>query len=182
MIQTAARLLEPILESGLIRRTRRNHALEHATVHMLARKVRNLRIAGRSSDGGFVLIGNVSLEEVEEATAEALKRLQNGEEKWAIHPNCGTNLATAGALTTAAGVVGLRGEDGKIQPENISRTMVLMILAMIVARPIGMRLQKHITTKGDPGDLDVINVTRREFKLPFMTEPIIFHRIHTRRG
>jgi hypothetical protein len=182
MIGTIARYLRPVLEFAPIRRTRRNHALEHATVHMLAARRKGLRIAGRSSNGGYVLIGNIPLEDVQQAAQEALERMQNGEARLAVHPNCGTNLVTAGVLTTLAGWVGLGGKDTKATPDRLSFTSTLMILAIFISQPLGMSLQKHITTKGDPGDLEIVDISRREVKLPWAKNPFVMHTVTTRRG
>ena len=60
MIQFLALLAAPILNLPVIRRVRRNHGLEHATIHILSRKVKNLSMAGRSTMRGFYLYGNVA--------------------------------------------------------------------------------------------------------------------------
>jgi len=67
MIQFLAILAAPLLNLPVIRRIRRNHGLEHATIHMLSRKQKNLNIAGRSTSAGFYLYGNVPTAEVEAA-------------------------------------------------------------------------------------------------------------------
>src|SRR5258706_10996068 len=87
----------------IVRPTRRNHGLEHATVHVLSSRIKNLSIAGRSDGSGFWLMGDVSTEQVESAAAEALKRMQNGEHELAVHPNCGTGLVTTGIMASMAG-------------------------------------------------------------------------------
>lgn len=179
MIEQLALLARPVLEYSLVRRTRRNHGLEHATIHVLSNSYRRLRLAGRSTDGGFVLVGEVSTEQVEQAAHEALRRMRGGERHLALHPNCGTNLVAAGALTTLAGLVGLRG---KPSLDRITWTMVLMMVALLASQPLGMSLQQHITTSGDPGDLEVVSVTRREMRWPFSGAPVTVHRVVTRRG
>ena len=57
-----------------------------------------------------------------------------------------------------------------------------MTLAALAAQPLGMDVQKHITTKGDPGDMELVSVTRHQMRLPFRSKPIIFHYIVTRKG
>ena len=90
------------LDVPLVARIRRNHALEHATIHVLAKKHRSLRIVGRSTLNGYYLYGNLTTEAVIEAAQEAHSRLRAGEYHLAIHPNCGTNLVTAGSLAGLA--------------------------------------------------------------------------------
>ena len=80
-----------------VSRIRRNHALEHATLSILGRKTAQLSAAGYSDTSGFFIIGNVSTDQLREATTEALHRLQAGEAHLAIHPFCGTNFAAASA-------------------------------------------------------------------------------------
>ena len=109
MIQFLALLATRFSIFRSIRRVRRNHGLEHATIHVLSRKVKNLSMAGRSTVTGFYLYGNVTTEEVESAVREALQRMRNGEHGLAIHPNCGTGLVTAGLLTSLATLVGTSG-------------------------------------------------------------------------
>lgn len=181
MIERIAIAARPLLHYPLIRRTRRNHALEHATIHMLSRSNRTLRMAGRSSDSGFVLVGEVPTEHVQKAVDDALTRLGRGESGLALHPNCGTNLVTAGTLATLAALVGLGDRKRPITLDRVSWTLTLTVMALIVAQPLGMTLQKHITTEGDPGDLEVVSVTRREIPWP-LGGVITLHNIITRRG
>lgn len=182
MIKEFAELIEPILEFSFIRRTRRNHALEHATIHVLSGKLKNKSMAGRSSESGFVLMGNVPTEEVKKAAQEALDRLGNGESQLALHPNCGTNLVTAAAMTTFAGYLGLGAGKPRITPDRLSWTMTMMVVALIASQPIGMKLQKYITTKDEPGDLELVGVTRKEVRWPFVAKPVTMHTVVTRRG
>ena len=81
--------------------TRRNHALEHASLHVLARKYKDQNMAGHSNPTGFFLFGDMSLEDIRNAINEATTRLRAGESGLAIHPGCGTNLA-ASTLVPAA--------------------------------------------------------------------------------
>ncbi len=181
MIRQLAEFMRPVLDFPIVRRTRRNHALEHATIHVLARKHRGLRVAGRSSDGGFILIGNVPEEQVEEAAYDALNRLKKGERNLAVHPNCGTNLVTSGFMATLAGYVGLRGKNQQITPDRFSWAMLLVMVAIIASQPLGMSLQKHITTEGDPGDLEIVSIQRRQ--MGWMNRPGMYvYQVMTRRG
>ena len=157
MIAKIAELMRPILEFPLIRKVRRNHALEHATFHMLSRKQKDMPIAAHSNNNGFIVIGNVPTDVLESAVKEAITRLQNGESQWALHPNCGTNLATAGGLTTFSGWLGF-GRRKKLTLDRISWTMTLMLVSMLVAPSLGTRIQEHITTKGDIGDLEFLQL------------------------
>src|SRR5512137_2832718 len=83
-----------ILDLPYILETRRNHALEHATLHMLGR-TNHGPLAGHSNPTGYFILGEVSTEDLRTAAEEARTRLNAGEHELAVHPGCGTNLATA---------------------------------------------------------------------------------------
>ena len=180
VIQSLAQLSQPILSFPLIRRIRRNHAYEHATVHMLNQK--KIQLSGRSSEHGFVLYGNVPTDMVESAANEALERMRKGEKQLAIHPNCGTNLITGAFLTALVGAIGFGGKSRKQIQDRFSLVMMGMMIAAIVSQPLGMELQRHFTTEGDPGDLELLDIERSESKLPFGNKSFVAHRITTRKG
>ena len=71
--------LMALLALPAVDRTRRNHALEHATLNVLTQRNRQIGLVGRSTPGGFHIYGNVSTEALRDAAAEALARLQDGE-------------------------------------------------------------------------------------------------------
>ncbi|MFQ3534997.1 MAG: DUF6391 domain-containing protein [Aggregatilineales bacterium] len=181
MLEALARSAQPILDSPYIRRVRRNHGLEHATVHMLAQSVPNLSIAGRSDVDGFWLMGDVSTEQVQRAAEEALRRMRNGERRLAIHPNCGTSLLTTGVLVGLAALTGSVGvRRGALQYlGRLPGVIVLSIAAIIFSRPLGLQLQEYFTTLGDPGDLQILSITRLEGRGP-RGGKIVFHRVQTR--
>jgi hypothetical protein len=101
--------LESVLEFPAISRVRRNHGLEHATLHVLAQRFPHLAMAGHSNTGGFVLVGDVPTEAVKQAVQEALRRLNGGEPQLAVHPNCGTNFVVSGTMAGLAGAAVMMG-------------------------------------------------------------------------
>src|SRR5262245_49956230 len=90
--------------SQTISRIRRNHGLEHATIHVLSEKHTNFSAQGHSGHRGFHLniYGNISEEAITNAVEEAYRRMKNGESHLAVHPNCGTVLLTTATLATLA--------------------------------------------------------------------------------
>lgn len=184
MIENFATLITPVINFRPVRRVRRNHGLEHATIHLLSRKIRNLNMAGRSVVDGFFLYGTAETEQVEAAVNEALKKMQDGEHQLAVHPNCGTGLVTAGVLTSMATLIGTAGvgENWRDKMSRLPSIIMLSIVAIIVAQPTGLSLQRYITTLGDPGDLEVVEITRREVKMPFSGDTLTVHRVWTRKG
>ncbi|MGJ3238728.1 MAG: DUF6391 domain-containing protein [Anaerolineae bacterium] len=178
IIQSIAKMLRPFLEIPLVRRVRRNHAFEHATIHMLNRQ--NYILSGRASLTGFVVMGDVPTSKVEAAAHEALNRLRRGQKQLALHPNCGTNLVTAGMLTTSIAALGFMGTDRRRAWERFPLVMLLMMAAALYATPIGMVVQEHITTDGNPGEMEVVRVKRGEMRVPFRSKPIVVHNIMTK--
>lgn len=174
MLEQFAETARPVLNFPYVRRTRRNHGLEHATIHVL----KKYRLSGRSDDGGFVILGEVPTADVESAVAEALRRMKGGEHSLAVHPNCGTNLLTTGFLTSMVGIVGLGGRSRADSFNRLPYVMLLMMGAVLYSQPLGMNLQKYITTEGDPGDMEVLSVKRSEMRLPF-GDPVVVHRVNT---
>jgi hypothetical protein len=149
------------LDVSLVARIRRNHALEHATIHVLAEKHRSLRIVGRSTLNGYYLYGNLTTEAVIEAAQEAHSRLRAGEYHLAIHPNCGTNLVTAGSLAGLA-TFAVLGNSKRRRIELLPSALLAATVALIVARPVGPRIQAHVTTLADLGDMTIKGVRRED--------------------
>ncbi len=137
-----------------VRRTRQHHAIEHATLHLLASRLPGRRMAGYSDAGGFTVIGDIPFDQVRRAVSDALLHLQAGESGLAIHPNCGTNLAVTGIMATAAALAGRRllGGGKQIVPgERFAGALLLVVPALIAAQPVGLYLQKY-TTLASVGD------------------------------
>lgn len=157
-------IFDPILNLPLFSRIRRNHGLEHATLHVLSRRHPGLKMGGYSDFNGFWLLGDLDEADVRAGVEEALQRLKTGEAQLAVHPNCGTNFATAGSLAGLAGLIGMLGVGDRRRDkfERLPMVAVLATLALILAQPLGLRVQEHITTSGDPGDLDVIQVIQSD--------------------
>jgi hypothetical protein len=148
------------METSLLSRIRRNHGLEHATLHVLARRLPQRPIAGHSDLGGFWIVGDVPTEDVQSAVQEALQRLQNGEAKLAVHPNCGTNFVIAGTLAGVMGALAMFGAGKRIRDklERLPLAAALATAALMVAQPLGMLAQERLTTSGVPGELQVLEV------------------------
>lgn len=128
--------------------TRRNHALEHATIAILfKRRGRVLPVVARSDHRGFFVRGPFSVEEVESAAAEALVRLRAGERHLAVTHLCGTNIAVTGIL---AGAAALAAGSRKPRSDWPAALAVAMLAAALAGRA-GLALQRHVTTDSDLG-------------------------------
>lgn len=157
--------------SEAVNRVRRNHGLEHATIHVLSETHKDFAVQGNSTLSGFHLnvYGEVSEAEIAAAVAEALRRLRAGQHELAVHPNCGTVLVTTATLATLAAMTPLAIEqrrepaDGRGKPgvfNALPAALVGVVAAMLVARPVGMQLQARYTVDGHPADLRVESVRR----------------------
>lgn len=182
VVENLAQNIQPVLEVPFIRKTRRNHGLEHGTIHILSSRVANLRMAGRSDSTGFVLLGEAKTEQIEAAAQEALRRMRKGEHELAIHPNCGTNLVTTAMMVSGAAMIGATGAaKGKLW-DRLPTVFILVMLALFFAPSVGTELQRHITTNGEPGDLEIVSVKRRSVHLPWSRSPMTVHRVTTTGG
>ena len=135
-----------ILETEPISTVRRNHGIEHATVHILTARDPSTRLIGRADTTGFNIYGDVPTDALVSAAHEAVERLQNGERALAVHPRCGTNLLVAGVLTAvaAAFVLGRKPSIKKLPDVILATTF-----AAFAAQPVGMTLQERVTTSPD---------------------------------
>ncbi len=179
MIEQFAEQAQPILNIPVIRRTRRNHGLEHATITILSSRIKPLSMAGRSDGDGFFLFGEVATEQVQLAVAEALRRMKRGERSLAVHPNCGTNLVTTSFLASIAAMLGMAGARRSGFLNRLPLVMSFVSIAILLSQPLGLSLQRHITTDGDPADLEVIEITRKEVRMPLSEGTMTVHRVTT---
>lgn len=142
----------------------RNHALEHATLHVLAEKGVARGLAGISDPSGFRVFGDVDTETLLLAAEEALTRLQKGEASLAVHENCGTNLAASGILAGFAGWLGmLNAKPGlRNRLDRLPATILLVIVALLASRSLGPLLQQRLTTRPDVGRMRLLEVQRQQ--------------------
>jgi hypothetical protein len=158
------RFLPALLDLPLISRVRRNHALEHATMSVLVEQHRGLSIVGRSSPWGFYIYGEVPTASLLAAAQEGLRRLQAGQRQLAIHPNCGTNFAVAGILAGTGAFLALEGLAIRRRRfwERVAGLPLVCTAAMLgimLAQPLGVALQAHVTTDAAVGDMRIAGVT-----------------------
>jgi hypothetical protein len=168
--------LSGLLELPIVSHIRRNHGLEHATLHILANYLPHTMLMGHSDFSGFWIIGDVPSELLHAAVQEALARMRAGESQLAVHPNCGTNYVTAGLLAGLAGASSMLGS-GKRWSDRLARlplAVSLATIALIVSQPLGLALQKNVTTSSDLSTLEVVSITHR------VHGRVTSHRIQTR--
>jgi hypothetical protein len=140
----------------LIKTVRRNHALEHATISVLATKMgRDVALVGRSTQSGFYLYGDLPADRVQESAIEALARLRRGESHLAVSPMCGTNLAVAGILAGGAALLAL-GNGNRL--ERVPNVLLASMLAVLAAQPLGRLAQERFTTDPDLSDTELVEI------------------------
>jgi hypothetical protein len=137
---------------------RRNHALEHATLHILARKYDDKTLAGHSNPTGFFLFGDMTTEDIRGAIQEAMTRLHAGEKELAIHPGCGTNLATSMVLPVSLAFFPFQGTRSNRGRPSLLPAFLMATLGYFLSKPLGPWLQRNVTTEADLGDLRVVEI------------------------
>jgi hypothetical protein len=134
---------------------RRNHALEHATIVVMIEREPRRMLNGFSTDDGFFVQGVRSISEVESAAREAMRRLQNGEKRLAIHRNCGTTIVAANLLAAILFLVAL-GFFIYLGGSYLY-LMILgsVVLAFALRIPLSLILQRFVTTDADLKNAEV---------------------------
>jgi hypothetical protein len=154
--------MDELLNMQIPVHVRSNHALEHATLHMLQKNGLKTPVGGISDAGGFWVFGDVTTEEVAAAAQEGLQRLANGESDLAVHPNCGTNLAvgalSAGALAWLT-MLGTKGRTGR-RLRRMPLAVLMGLVGFQIAKPFGPKVQEAITTNADVSGLKIVDVIR----------------------
>ena len=142
-----------------LRRVRRNHALEHATVTLMLEEGVRGPLGGYSTPWGFFIVGNLSTEQLSRIVGEALGSLRAGRSEMAISPHCGTNMAVAaiisGALTRL--VLGRR-KSGRWK--RLPLVMGAVVVGAALSRPVGNAIQRRYTTLSEMDGLEVVEVRK----------------------
>jgi hypothetical protein len=156
-INPISQVLQQVMLGGAVKQ---NHALEHATIVLLSRQFPTVRLAGISFAAGFFVFGEVPTNAILPAAQEALHLLRTTSPEMAIHERCGTNLAVSGMLTGLAAmtVAKLR------RPYNTLNNVILAsTAALILARPLGLTVQRYITTQTPNASLTIDGVKLYNF-------------------
>ena len=149
-------ILDPILDLPPYLATRRNHAVEHATLKILARTYDDKGLSGHSNPAGFFVFGDVALEDIRNAIQEAMTRLRAGESDLAIHPGCGTNVATSLVLPATLAWLPMQGtRSNRWRLLLIPIALTFAVFGYLLSKPLGPWLQRNVTTEADLGNLQV---------------------------
>ena len=148
---------------------RQNHALEHATIVLLSKRHPEVRLSGVSFAAGFFVYGDVPTADVRACADPALGRLRGTEPELAINERCGTNLAVAGMLTGLSAMMVARMR----KPFNTFHNVVMAsTAALVLARPLGLLVQKYVTTRTPSATMRVASIRQ----LTFLGSPAHFVR------
>jgi hypothetical protein len=148
-----------ILDLPLLLETRRNHSVEHATLHILARKYPKMTMGGHSNPTGFYLMGNFTKEEIMEASDEAMRRIRAGEKELAIHEGCGTNIATSTLMPALFAFVPMqRARNDLWRLLLIPFAIGLAVFGYFLSKPLGPWLQRNVTTEANLGNMRIVDI------------------------
>jgi hypothetical protein len=151
-INPVVQVAQQVLLGGAVRQ---NHALEHATIVLLSRKFPDVRFSGISFAAGFFVFGEVPIAEILPTAQEALHLLRTTRPDLAVNERCGTNLAVSGALTGLAAMAVAKMR----RPFSTANNVILAsTAAMIIARPLGLKVQQYITTQTPNSSLQILGV------------------------
>ncbi len=148
-----------ILETKPISTIRRNHGIEHATVHVLTSWDANIQLVGRADTTGFNIYGTGPSDMLEKACKEALERMKNGEGHLAVHRGCGTQIVVGGLLTGLAAAVSM-GRRPKLS--KLPDVILATTLAAFVSQPLGLQVQEKITTSPDVQNAHFAGITKHK--------------------
>ncbi len=151
--------MSTLLNTPSILATRRNHALEHAVVHLLSRQRPGKPLVGHANPRGFLLFGEVETTDLQAAADEALARLRSGQSHLAVHPGCGTNLVLNALALGLGAWAGMRHT--RTDRERLDRIPLAGLLAagmLSLSQPLGPWVQKKFTTEADPGPLQIVSI------------------------
>jgi hypothetical protein len=133
-----------ILDLPYLLETRRNHSVEHATLHILARKYPKMTMGGHSNPTGFYLMGNFTKDEIQEAADEAMRRIRSGETE--LLPATFAFMPMARARSTFWKVL------------LIPFAIGLALFGYFLSKPLGPWLQRNVTTEADLGNMRIVDI------------------------
>ena len=154
-INPVVQVAQQMLLGGAVKQ---NHALEHATIVLLSKKFPDVRLSGISFAAGFFVFGDVPQEAILPTAQEALNLLRTTSPELAVHERCGTNLAVAGMLTGLSAMAVAKMK----RPYSTANNVILAsTAALVLARPLGLLVQRHVTTQTPNASMQILGVSTR---------------------
>jgi Domain of unknown function (DUF6391) len=131
-------------------RTKRNHALEHATILILEAES-GRRFAGRAHPNGFRICGHTTASEIKAAFERVRRVVESGGELACVSRRCGSNVVTALAL--AMGLLTLVAVASIVfRPSLFVRAGALIAVVLMfvgLRRAIGNAIQRRFFLSAD---------------------------------
>lgn len=157
-----------MIQLALDKRRRRNHALEHATVNVLEQRYGiQPAMSGYAEPDGFHLRGIANPQAVLSAAREGLERLQAGETQLALHPRCGTILVSGQGISAITFFIVLFALKSFSFFSLVLAMLVALVVARSLARPVGLYLQRTLTTSTDVQGLHIDRLDAQMPENPF---------------
>ncbi len=146
------------MELSILQRVRRNHAIEHATMHLLGRTLRAPKLAARSDWRGITFYGDVDTRVLESALDGGMLALNSGHRALAVHPRCGSMISASMLLAMLAGWLVQSDVKRKPTPTRGLLSIAGVTGAMLLAQPLGYAMQKHVLTDPDASHAKLVSI------------------------
>ncbi|MHB1317779.1 MAG: DUF6391 domain-containing protein [Anaerolineae bacterium] len=159
------------MQPSPLQRIRRNHAIEHAAMHMLSRSGVTVRLAARSDWRGLTFYGDIDSETLRQALDDGLKALRKGNSGLAVHPRCGSMVSIALMLGFVTSWLAQSGLRRGASPARGLFTLASIASAAVIARPLAEGVQAHVLTSADTGQARLIRIRRSR------RGPLTIHRV-----
>lgn len=133
---------------------RKNHALEHATINVIEERYGPQRLSGQATEGGFYIYGAVDPTILEAAARIGHGRLLAGEKNLVVHRRCGTTIAAANFVSSAAFLALLLAT----RHFTFFNVVIALFMANLIGPLLGTVLQKYVTTCWDVRDREIVGI------------------------
>ena len=148
---------------ALLQRIRRNHAIEHATLHMLARSTARVRLLGQSDAGGITFYGDADDAQLRQALDQGLRALQAGAAELAVHPRCGSGVTVTGLLALVPAWVLLTELERRRPSLRVPLALLGLVSAAVLAPPLALTAQACVFTEAEVASARILSLTRYQF-------------------
>ena len=146
------------MELSILQRVRRNHAIEHAAMHLLGRTLQAPKLAARSDWRGITFYGDVDSSVLKSALEGGLLALNSGQRALAVHPRCGSMISASMLLAMLAGWLVQSDLKRKRTPGRGMLDVAGITGAMLLAQPLGYAMQKYVLTDPDASHAHLVSI------------------------
>lgn len=146
------------MELSILQRVRRNHAIEHAAMHLLGRTLQGPKLAARSDWRGITFYGDVDTRVLQSALEGGMLALNSGHRALAVHPRCGSMISASMLLAMLAGWLVQSDLKRKPMPGRGLLSITGVTGAMLLAQPLGYAMQKHVLTDPDASHAHLVSI------------------------